>query len=313
MTGVLGETIYQTTGWLHANTIVAESGGNHTYCGGCNGSFVLDFTQSSPAQSPTVGPKGVGFDFTGLSIDYRIITTLSDGNVVAFDPTPVTPGINGFFGIWSEAGIDTIHVGGVGKATLSQGSIQIDNLMIGVAVPEPAAALLQGFSLLTVALLSGRSAARRRARVSRRALAAGAAALLIGGSSSAENVSTGVVVFEGITEASVNPILIGAQVVGNPSIPGGPVGESIEDIISGNAMTLQGVTDLLIASAGLVQHTMGEQRDSVPDRQLVERHHGRPRLPAHRGCGRCGLLARDERDADHRPVPERDSELVVSP
>jgi hypothetical protein len=44
MTAVLGATTYQTSGHLDNNIVFGTS---TTYCGGCNGSFILDFTSTS--------------------------------------------------------------------------------------------------------------------------------------------------------------------------------------------------------------------------------------------------------------------------
>lgn len=42
MTGFFGETAYQSTGFSDLNIVSGE-----TYCAGCNGSFLLDFTGAS--------------------------------------------------------------------------------------------------------------------------------------------------------------------------------------------------------------------------------------------------------------------------
>src|SRR5262245_42858157 len=46
MNGIFGETSYLPTGWINNNAIVALNG-NHYYCAGCNGSYLLDFTGTS--------------------------------------------------------------------------------------------------------------------------------------------------------------------------------------------------------------------------------------------------------------------------
>ena len=48
MSSVLGETRYTTTGFPNHNMVAdGFTGFDHAYCAGCNGSFTLDFTETS--------------------------------------------------------------------------------------------------------------------------------------------------------------------------------------------------------------------------------------------------------------------------
>ena len=63
MSGVLGETQYTTTGFTD-NNIVFQNNSEHGYCGGCNGSFLLDFTSTSVGDA--TGVYGVGFEYYNI-------------------------------------------------------------------------------------------------------------------------------------------------------------------------------------------------------------------------------------------------------
>ena len=65
MSGVLGETTYQTTSWPNSdyvfqpNPVYGRTQYGRAYCGGCNGGFILGFTSTSLGTS--LGVYGVGF------------------------------------------------------------------------------------------------------------------------------------------------------------------------------------------------------------------------------------------------------------
>ncbi len=144
MNAVLAETRYTTTGFDNLNLIVGSR--NHTYCAGCNGSFLLDFTQTSQTQDG--GLTAVGFDVI-YSSGYYANVQYANGSL---DNFLVNAGA-GFWGITSELAIARIHLGLVNGLTTTNGYMQIDNLTIGqVKVPEPGSLALLGLGLIGLAL-----------------------------------------------------------------------------------------------------------------------------------------------------------------
>jgi hypothetical protein len=148
---VIGETRYQTTTGSEVifgypigtgYNVVFERELNHFYCAGCTGSFLLDFTQTSVGNA--LGVFGVGFDIL-FNTDYVAHVTFGNNNEQDFalgnnnEPDFSLAGSR-FFGITSDVGVKSIHVGlANGQPTLS-GHIEIDNLTIGsraTTVPEP--------------------------------------------------------------------------------------------------------------------------------------------------------------------------------
>lgn len=143
MSSVLGETQYTSTAFSNSN-IVFESAGNHMYCAGCNGSFLLDFTTTSV--SGVNGIYGVGFDyFNHHTPNFHAFVTYGDGNTedVSLDPIPFST--TAFWGITSDQLISSIHFGLANGGVTTDGAFGIDNLTIGNAkasVPEPSSLLL---------------------------------------------------------------------------------------------------------------------------------------------------------------------------
>lgn len=138
MSAIVGQTKYTTTGFNNLNIV-----GFGYYCAGCNGSFTLDFTDTSFTRNG--GVFGVGFDIRfnsgGL---YDALVTFADGGTLLYD---LTAGL-GFWGITSSTGIATIAFG-PGGGSSQAGSFGIDNLSIG-AVPEPGTwmLLVAGFGMV---------------------------------------------------------------------------------------------------------------------------------------------------------------------
>ncbi|MBG1265766.1 hypothetical protein [Nostoc sp. WHI] len=137
MSSVLDETRYQSTTTFEGNgfppgsgynLIVARGSGNR-YCTGCNGSFLLDFTQASVANA--LGVFGAGFDILA-DTDYFAHVTFGDNTEQDFS----LAGKN-FFGITSDTSIKSFNIGLVGGQPTIEGYIEIDNLTIGSkSIPE---------------------------------------------------------------------------------------------------------------------------------------------------------------------------------
>jgi hypothetical protein len=128
MNNVLGETKYQTTGFDDLNIMLKSS--NIEYCAGCNGSFLLDFTETSVGTA--LGVFGAGFDILSAT-QYVAHVTFGDNSTQDYSLANQQ-----FWGITSDKSIKSIHVGLENGATTVEGYISIDNLTIGAtSVPEP--------------------------------------------------------------------------------------------------------------------------------------------------------------------------------
>ena len=121
MSSVLGETQYLTTGFNNLNIILGID--NQVYCAGCNGSFLLNFTQTSVGT--TLGVFGAGFDIL-YAMDYFAHVTFGDNSTQDFSLVGKT-----FFGMTSELNIKSFNIGLPGGQATTIGRIAIDNLTIG--------------------------------------------------------------------------------------------------------------------------------------------------------------------------------------
>lgn len=165
MSGVIGETRYETTGFPDNNLVPTITGTTEQYyCAGCNGSFNLYFDATSVTTGN--GVFGVGFDFfnTNANVNFDALVTFGDGSTELYDLDIIGFPNFQFFGITSDDLISSIAFGPDGGTTQA-GSFGIDNLTIGDmgamgAVPEPAtwAFMIFGFGAIGGALRRGRKA-----------------------------------------------------------------------------------------------------------------------------------------------------------
>ena len=157
MTAVLNETHYQSTEFPN-NDLVFSGGGYEYYCAGCNGSFLLSFSQTTVGNSN--GVFGVGLDlFNSSSPLYDAFVTFGNGTTADYVlPSNSDLSTLTFWGITSSAEIESIYFGIDGGPTGGQ-SFAITNLTIGEAaapVPEPTSLLLLATVVGLVGFLTGR-------------------------------------------------------------------------------------------------------------------------------------------------------------
>jgi len=128
MTAVLGETRYTATQFPNINVIVP--GVDHHYCGGCNGTFLLSFDETSVSEASAV--FGAGFDVARIVNNSvwterpAAVITFADGG------TTSAPLGGGFFGVTAgQRAIHSIHVGLADGSATNRLYVEIDNLTIG--------------------------------------------------------------------------------------------------------------------------------------------------------------------------------------
>jgi len=129
MNGFFGETEYFSTGFNDNNIIFQQQ-----YCAGCNGSYRLDFQNTSVSMS-NMGVFGFGIDFrhSQSNTNYYAFVTYGDGSTENF----LIPFGESFFGLTSTDLIATVHLGLVDGGSTTMGSFAQDNLTIGMARPIP--------------------------------------------------------------------------------------------------------------------------------------------------------------------------------
>jgi hypothetical protein len=169
ISAVLGETKYRATGPSNADANIISSArafpSSPFYCaGGCDSSFLLDFTSTSVGTA--AGVFGAGFDFFHFDLPrtpYHAFLTFGDGS--SFDLLlPVAPLENpGFIGFTTSESIASIAIGAANGEPSEAGVFGMDNLLIGsaaaVTVPEPStiALLLGALAIFRVTQKKGRA------------------------------------------------------------------------------------------------------------------------------------------------------------
>jgi len=150
MTAVLNQTRFHTTRFADHNIVFANGGGGNVYCAGCNGSFLLTFTQTSVGNANGVFGAGVDIDSNAGDTFYVATVTFGDNSSVDFalpqggsQASPI-----GFWGITSTLEIKSIHFGTANGGATGGGLFDIDNLTIGSQVPEPGSLALMSAALL---------------------------------------------------------------------------------------------------------------------------------------------------------------------
>ena len=160
MSAVLGETRYTTTGFLNWNLVP-----NDYYCAGCNGSFRMDF-RNTTVSSGGLGVYGVGFDFSNdRFFPYSAYITFGDGTTTNLQLAFASSSNRAFFAVTSDKLVATMDIGLANGGTTQNGSFSQDNLTIGSAgsatvVPEPSTVVLLSAGLAGLAF-AGRKRRQR--------------------------------------------------------------------------------------------------------------------------------------------------------
>jgi PEP-CTERM motif len=142
MSAVLGETRYTSTGFPEWNLIP-----DSFYCAGCNGSFRMDF-RNTTVSSGGLGVYGVGFDFfNDVFVPYSAYITFGDGTTTNLELAAASYNDRAFFAVTSDKLVATMDIGFANGQTTQNGSFGQDNLTIGAVggatvVPEPSTVVL---------------------------------------------------------------------------------------------------------------------------------------------------------------------------
>lgn len=142
MSAVLGETSYTTTAFPNWNLVP-----NGYYCAGCNGSFRMDF-RNTTVSSGGLGVYGVGFDFfNDRTLPYSAYITFGDGTTTNLQLADATSENRSFFAVTSDKLVATMDIGLAYGETTQAGAFGQDNLTIGAVggatvVPEPSTVVL---------------------------------------------------------------------------------------------------------------------------------------------------------------------------
>ncbi len=126
MSGVIGETDYMTTGFNDLN-IVGNAPQDPRYCAGCNGSFELSFQTTSVGNAMGVNGVGMMIETNSNQLPYFAFITFADGTT---DEVQL-PGPGNFWGVAAPERVERIHFGLTMGGTTTNGSFQIDDLIVG--------------------------------------------------------------------------------------------------------------------------------------------------------------------------------------
>ena len=158
MSAFFGETKYRTTGFTNWNMVNSDV----YYCAGCNGSFLLDFTETSLGTASGVYGVGMAISTNSDGLPYHAFITFGDNTTLDH---ALPPG-ESFFGIIDPQLIRSIHLGLSGGGATTSGSFTLESLTIGslgngngngngngtVVIPEPALTAIVGLALVGLAL-----------------------------------------------------------------------------------------------------------------------------------------------------------------
>ncbi len=163
MSAAFGQTSYQSTAYspginLVGSVYTGNTGG--AYCAGCNGSFLLNFTNTSISNTNGVFGVGLDVEYTEGIPPYYAFATFGDGSTEDF-ALPIVSAMQQatFWGLTNDAGIVSIHFGEINGTSTRRDALVIDNLTIASAVPEPGTYTLMLAGLIGIVVRQRRSKA----------------------------------------------------------------------------------------------------------------------------------------------------------